>query len=317
MPPVAHVETTQGEAGGVLVTGATGFLGSYLCRELLARRAPFGIFVRSPERGRALVGDAASLQLGDVTDPTACDAAVRGHRAVVHLAAAADVSDPEVNRRVNVEGLTNVLQACRTHGVRRLLFVSSTCAGREHRDAYGETKLEGEALVREAGLEATILRPTMIYGRGSKEFEIFAGVVRHSPLVPLIGTGRNVIQPVFVGDAVQVMLEVLDNPTSIGQTYDLAGPAPIAFEDFVQAVARGCGRPRRRIVHVPPGPLLVAARLLGRVMTHVPLTVDQVMAFIQNTRVDLEPLKRDLGFTPLPLEVGLGRVLGPETGVAP
>lgn len=302
--------------GGLLVTGATGFLGGYVCRELRRRGIAFGAFVRSRDKAAWLSREGVPVHDGDVTDRDACVSALRSYDAVLHFAAAADVSDPEVNRRINVEGLANVLEACRSNGLRRFVFVSSTCAGRERRDAYGETKLEGEALVREAGLDATILRPTMIYGRGSKEFETFVRVVRHSPVVPLIGDGRNVIQPVFVADAVRVLCDVVTAASTVGRTYDLAGPEPVSFDDFVQEVARAQGRRRRTIVHLPPTPFLVVARLLGRLATHVPLTVDQVMAFLQNTRVDLGPLQRDLGFAPLPLEAGLSRVLGPGDGGA-
>jgi NADH dehydrogenase len=294
----------------ILVTGATGFLGGHLGREIRRRGLPFVAFARSRERARELQGHGVEVRFGELSDLEACRAAVRGIDVVVHLAAAADVSDPATNRRVNLEGLGHLLLACGESGVERFVFVSSTCAGRIRRDAYGETKLQGERLVRGAGLPFVILRPTMIYGPGSQEFETFVRVIRHSPVVPLIGSGRNRVQPVFVGDAVGVLLDLAESDVVLGRTYDLAGASSVTFDALVRLVASTLGVRRRLLLHVPSPPVLAAARLLGALFTHVPLTVDQVLAFVQDTAVDLEPLRRDLGFVPLTLEEGLPRVLG-------
>ncbi len=217
-----------------------------------------------------------------------------------------------MNRRVNVDGLANVIRACQRNGVAQFLFVSSTCAGRRIRDAYGETKLRGEELVRQSGLRFTILRPTMIYGRGSKEFDTFVGAIRWSPVVPLIGAGRSVVQPVYLGDAVAAILEVIGNPKTAGKTYDLAGATSVSIAGLVRLVCQTLGLRRRIILPVPVAPALLAARVLGRLMRHVPITVDQVMAFTQATVVDIEPLREDIGFAPKDLAEGLALALRGE-----
>ena len=293
----------------ILVTGATGFLGTHLGRELRRNDKPFAVFVRSLRKARLYQEAGVEICPGDLLDVSSCERATRGRDVVVHLAAAADVSDPRVNQRVNVEGLANLLAACRASGVGRFVFVSSTCAGRERRDAYGETKLQGEELVKRSGLAFAILRPTMIYGPGSQEFETFVRVIRSSPIVPLIGSGKSVIQPVYVGDALRVLLAVTESAAGLGKTYDLAGATPVTFDDFVQLIARTLGLRRRTLLHVPARPVLFAARLLGRALTHVPISVDQVLAFLQDTRVDIEPLRRDLGFVPRALDEGLALAL--------
>jgi nucleoside-diphosphate-sugar epimerase len=280
------------ESGRILVTGATGFLGGYLCREMLQRGMRFCAFARSKTKARHLLDFGIEVATGDLENAKAC-------------------GDAAVNERVNVGGLRNIVSACREQGVRRFVFISSTCAGRPRRDAYGETKRLGEEIVRESGLEFTILRPTMIYGAGSKEFATFVNVIRFSPIVPLIGSGRNVIQPVFVGDAVGAILDVLARTACVGRTYDLAGGTRVSFNAFVLLVRRTLGLGPRVVLHVPAPPMIAAARWLGRFAVHVPLTVDQVMAFIQDTQVDLMPLTRDIGFAPRGLEEGLRLALGP------
>ncbi len=293
----------------LLLTGASGFVGGHLARTLHARGVAFRALARSARNGEWFAAAGVPVVRGDLGDPGACREAVAGCSTVVHLAAAADVSDAAVNRRVNVAGLDNLLSAARAAGARHFVFVSSTCAGRERRDAYGETKRIGEGLVQAGGVPFTIVRPTMIYGTGSKEWDTFVGVIRRSPVVPILGTGRRVVQPVWIGDAVAA-LAALAGGEPQGRVFDLAGPAPISFDDLVHAVARALGV-RRRIVHVPVAPVLLLARALGRLSTHVPLTVDQVLAFTQDTQVDPGPLMREIAHTPLPIEVGLGREVRP------
>jgi nucleoside-diphosphate-sugar epimerase len=298
MPPVS--------AGPrVLVTGATGFLGWHLTREMSRRGWAYAVLARSAAKAQPFLEQGIEVARGDITDVAACERSLRGRDVVLHLAAAADVSDPELNRRVNVDGLRNLIGACRSNGVRRLLFVSSTCAGRRYRDAYGETKLQGEQLVRDSGLRFTILRPTMIYGRGSKEFDTFVRAIRLSPIVPLVESGRAQIQPVYLGDAVSALLEALHSPKADGRTYDLAGATSVSIAGLVRLVCQALGLRRRLILPVPVAPAVAAARALGRLMRHVPITVDQVLAFTQDTVVDLEPIRADLGFSPRSLADGL------------
>ncbi len=296
--------------GGLLLTGATGFFGRHLGLSLLERGVPYAALCRPTSDLTPLRRPGVAIHTGDLGDAGSLRRALEGRRAVVHLAGAADVSDPEENRRANVEGVRNLLEACRGAGVRRVVHFSSTCAGREKRDAYGETKLEGEKIVLAArDLEVTVFRPTMIYGEWSKEFLTFAGVVRRSPLTPILGTGKRVIRPVFVDDVVSLVLAALAEPRSVGKLYDVAGPEPISFDDFSRLVARLLGV-KRPIVHVPIAPALLGARLLGRLFEHPVINVDQVLAFDQDTAADISPAAEDLSFDPRPPEEGLRILFG-------
>lgn len=293
----------------ILVTGATGFVGRHLVDAMSRRGWDYAVMARSSRKASRLAERGIEVVEGDVTDPAACRRATDGRTTLVHLAAAADVSDPERNRQVNLIGLENMIRACRETGVRRVLHVSSTCAGRAIRDAYGETKRLGEELVRTSGLDFTILRPTMIYGRGSQEFDLFVRAIRWSPVVPLVASGRHLVQPVYLGDATAAILEVLGSPRCLGKTYDLAGGTPVSIRELVRLVCRTLDLRPRIILPVPVTPALLAARALGAMMRHVPITVDQVMAFAQDTVVDIGPLRDDVGFVPRDLLDGLALAL--------
>jgi len=293
-------------SGRVLVTGASGFVG----RELVPFLAERGHTVRAMVRQRSRAGglaDCADIVTGDLLDPESLRAACEGVQIVIHLAAVADSSDADLNQAVNVGGTRNLAEAARAAGVDRVVNFSSTCAGRTLRDAYGDSKRLAEHEL--VGLRVTHLRPAMIYGTGSKEWDLFVAVVRRLPAVPIPGTGRSVLRPVFVSDLLDLVGAVLDRDVSVGRTYDVAGPAPITTGELVEMVGQAQGR-RRRIIPLPAGPIVLAARVLGRLTERPFVNVDQVMAFLQDTVVDIEPARRDLGFDPRPLVEGLDELFG-------
>lgn len=293
----------------VVVTGATGFVGAYLVPALLEAGWSVRALARTLSKGVDLKRAGAELHRGDLLEPDSLRAALRGATAVVHLAAVADSSDGDLNHRVNVVGSANLVAACRAEGVARIVNVSSTCAGRDLQDAYGRSKLVAEAEFAGDDLQVTHLRPAMIYGHGSAEFDLFAAACKHAPRVPIPGNGRCVLRPVYVDDFVALVLRVLEREAAIGATYDVAGPDPIVIDDFVELLGRAQGR-RRKTLHVPARLAILGARVLGRVQQHPFINVDQVMAFLQDTVVDIDPARRDLGWDPRPIEVGLDELFG-------
>jgi NADH dehydrogenase len=292
----------------ILVTGASGFVGGYLVPELLRRGRAVRAMVRDPAKGERLKAAGAEIVKGDLLDPASLERAVQGCGSVLHLAAVADSSDRELNFRVNVVGTRNLGECCAKSGTYRVVNISSTCAGRRMRDAYGESKAQAEGELRPP-LRVTQLRPTMIYGHGSPEFDLFARAVRQLPRVPIPGDGRARLRPVFVGDFVELVVRVLDDERSVGRTYDVAGPETISFDEFVGTLGRAQGR-KRRTLHVPASLALLGARALGRAMRHPFVNVDQVMAFLQDTDVDIDPARRELGWDPRPLDEGLAELFG-------
>ncbi len=293
----------------VLVTGASGFVGLHLIPEMIRREIPVRGMVRKRARGAALEELGAELVEGDLLDPSSLARAVHGCSAVMHLAAVADSSDPDLNERVNVGGSRSLARAAQEAGALRIVNISSTCAGRRMQDAYGETKLRAEKEFDLDGLRVTHMRPAMIYGLGSKEFDLFAGVVRRAPRVPIPGDGTSRLRPVFVEDAVELLLRVLADDDAGARTYDVAGPETISFNEFIGAVGRAMGRTSKPL-HIPASVSLLGARILGRLMAHPPINVDQVMAFLQDTEVDIEPARRDFGWDPRPLDEGLAELFG-------
>ncbi len=293
--------------GTVLITGASGFVGLHLARRLRREGIPCRALVRATSSSGPLRALGVPLAVGDLTRPSTLDDALEGCEAVVHLAGAADVADPVVNHRVNVDGSANLGRACERAGVARVVHFSTNCALRELRDAYGESKRQGEQALASCDLDLRIFRPTMIYGEGSKEFTTFVRTVGRSPFVPVPGSGKHLLRPVFVDDVIDATVTALTRHGLGGRAYDIVGPTALPFDELIARVASEIGV-RRRPVHFPLSLCLLGARILGKLWTHPPVVPDQVLAFAQDTRGDLGPPSRDLDWEPVDVETGLRRL---------
>jgi nucleoside-diphosphate-sugar epimerase len=299
--------------GPIAVTGATGFVGKYLVPALIQRGNPVRALARKAGRARAIERAGASIVVGNLLDPPSLERLVGGCAAVIHMAAVADSSNPQLNHDVNVIGSRNLVSACQAQGVPRIINISSTCAGRPLRDAYGQSKLEAEAeFTGKAGLVTTHLRPTMIYGHGSKEFDLFAAVAGKLPRVPIPGDGSALLRPVFLDDFIDLMLRVLDSEVEADRSFDIAGPETVPVNEFIELLARVQGS-RARALPVPAAAAIAGARLLGRFQRHPFINVDQVMAFLQDTLVDIQPARNQLLWDPRPLEEGLAELFGDDS----
>jgi dihydroflavonol-4-reductase len=265
----------------VLITGGTGFLGSHLCRRLLAEAHRVRVLARPTSNGAHLDGLGVERVLGDVTDATSVQTAVHGQDWVIHAAACLSYwgRNTEQHRRVNVGGTRHVAQACRELGVRRLVHISSVAAvgipdepGRPADEAfpfnldgsglsYHCSKRDAETVVLEEvarGLDAVIVNPASIFGpyrpcyRGAE----MLAKVRRGRVVPYFTGG---LCAVHVSDVVEGTLAALERGTS-GQRYILGGEN-LTYHSLVKRTARAMGL-RRWPVPVPALVTGLAARTL-------------------------------------------------------
>jgi len=209
----------------VLVTGASGFIGTALAPRLAAAgHVPRLLFRRPPNPVPATPGE---IVQGDLAEPATLGAAVAGAEAVVHLGAATSGGrlDPAVAYRVNVGGATALIEAARAAGCTRIVVMSTQHVHLPRPGHYGLTKRMADRLFLASGLEATILRPSLVYGPGARGvFVKLAGLVRRLPVIPVIGPGTWHLRPVFLDDLIDLVVATLARPELAGRTYDVAAP---------------------------------------------------------------------------------------------
>lgn len=297
----------------VVVTGASGFIGTALIPRLVAAGHLPRLIVRQPPA--APPPPPVEVMAGDLTSPANLRAAMVGADAVVHLGAATSAGrlDPAVAYRVNVGGATALIEACRAAGCRRVVVLSTQHVHLPRCGTYGRTKRIADALFAGSGLEVTILRPSLVYGPGSRGvFVKLARLVRRLPVIPVVGPGTWHLRPLYLDDLVTLIVETLARPDVSGRTYDVGGAERVTYNGFLAAICAALGRPCRR-VHIPLTLGFALAWLFERALANPPLTVDNVYGSLLDVPCDLRALMRDFHPTLTPLAVGLHRTFAEAT----
>jgi NADH dehydrogenase len=294
----------------VLVTGASGFIGSALVPRLVAAGHAPRLFLRRPPRQAP--APPIDVALGDLTDPPTLRRAVAGVDAVVHLGAATSAgrTDPAMAYRVNVGGASALVEACRAGGCRRLVAVSTQHVHLPRPGAYGRTKRIADAIFLRSGLDVTVLRPSLVYGAGGQGvFARIAALAEKLPVIPVVGPGQWHLRPVWVEDLVGVILQTLARPETIGRTYDVGGLERVTYDEMLAGICAALGKPCRPL-HLPVPLCFVLAWLLERVLANPPLTTENVHGALVEAPCDLSALERDLRPAITPFAEGLRRTLG-------
>jgi len=175
---------------------------------------------------------------------------------------------------VQAEGAGTIARAAAEAGVKSLVHVASIGADPGSASAYARAKGDGETAVLAAFPEATILRPSVLFGPEDDFFNRFAEMSRFAPALPLIGGGRTCFQPVYVGDVAAAVMKALAEPACRGKVYELGGPKVYSFKELLQIMLQVIGR-RRALVNLPFGIARLQAAFM-ELLPVPPLTRDQV-----------------------------------------
>lgn len=287
----------------ILLTGATGTVGSALLRRLTSDGRPVRCLVRDPNR---LTDQRVRVQiaLGDLANPSSFRNALRGVETVVHLAAAIRDQPRTSIEELNGLATLRLVRAAERAGVRRFVLFSALGARRHSRTRFFRSKALAEEAVTRSGLEATVFRPSIVYAPGDPWLTLLNRLA-WLPAVPVSGAGRARFQPIWAEDVAAAVLAALDGARS-GE-YELAGPEVLTYDDIVRVSLRAAGR-RRRLLHVP---LPAVRAVLGGAERVVGPPVfatweeAQLMEETMVTRRGTADAER-LGVSPLPMSAVLG-----------
>jgi NADH dehydrogenase len=288
----------------VTIFGGSGFVGRHTVRALAQAGWRIKVATRNPHAGFFLrpLGTVGQIDFvkADISDPEQVAAALRGADAAVNLCGILFQKGQSFHA-VQAQGAENIARAAAAAGVRALVQVSAIGADARSASAYAVSKAQGEAAVRAAFPSAVILRPSIIFGPEDGFFNKFADLARYLPMLPLVGGGKTLFQPVFVGDVAAAIVKALDDPAAHGHTYELGGPMIYSFRQLMEIVLKETGR-RRVLVPVP----FLLASWQGVVLQLMPnplLTLDQVRLLKTDNIVAKTALGlSDLGIVPTSVE---------------
>ena len=281
--------------GVVTLFGGSGFIGSQAVRALARRGWRIRVAVRNPVLAIEIqpLGDPGQIQFMrcDITNPADVAQAVRGADAVVNLVGVLhDAGGKRGFDAVHTEAAKTIAEAAKAAGVERLVQISAIGADAASSSAYGRTKAQAEAAVRDVYPDAVILRPSLVFGAGDGFLNRFAAMATMAPALPLIGGGETRFQPVYVGDVAEAIARGVTRADAAGRTYELGGPSLYTFREVLELVRRETGRDRMLvsvpfIVAKPLGSLLQLSRFVGLTP---PLTRDQVLMLEKDNVVDAD-----------------------------
>jgi uncharacterized protein YbjT (DUF2867 family) len=263
------------ERATTLVTGGTGFVGPHVVHALRARGTPVRALVRNPARATRLTAWGVELATGDVTDPASLRAACEGVTTVVHLVAIIR-GRPADFERVMAEGTRNVVAAAQEAGAQRFVLASALGLDERSKDRvpYFAAKWEMERAVSESGLDHVIFRPSFVFGRDGGVLPTFKRLARLTPVTPIVGSGEQRIQPIWVEDVAAYFAAAVDKPEAANRTFEIGGPDVVTWNEMWERLKRTL-RVRRPSVHVPMGLMRAQAVVLER-LPNPPVTRDQL-----------------------------------------
>jgi uncharacterized protein YbjT (DUF2867 family) len=288
----------------ILLTGATGTVGTALLRRLTAEGRPVRALVRDQRR----LGDQrvrVQIALGELADPPSFRNALRGVDTVVHLAASIRDQPRGSIEELNALATLRLLRAAERAGVERFVFFSAMNATHHSRTRFFRAKALAEEAVEESPLATTVFRPSIVYSPGDPWLTLL-GRLSRLPAMPVSGSGRALYQPVWAEDVAGAVMAALSNGGS--GSYELAGPDVLSYDDIVRTVLRTSHR-RRRLVHVPLPIVRASLHVLRRVGG------PKVFATWEEAELMEEPMTTErgtadiekLGVSPLPMPAVLGK----------
>ena len=280
----------------VLVTGATGFLGRRVVAELQERHHEVRCLVRTPGRERVFPPRSVDVQYGNVLEPEALARAFHGVEAVVHLVGIIRRRKRLNYDQVNRQGVANVAAAAKQAGVKQFVLVSAIGATNNRSYPYLFSKWQGEQEVAASGLPYTIIQSSIMFGEGDEFLNTIAAMVRVAPVAPVVGSGRNRLQPIAVEDMARCVATSVDREDLKGKTIEVGGPQQLSYNEILAIVARTL---RKRVfrLHIPVWIMYILAVGM-RVLPRPPLTIDQLRLLPIRNVAEPDVVEKNFGFTP-------------------
>jgi nucleoside-diphosphate-sugar epimerase len=282
----------------ILVTGATGFTGSYVVPLLLQQQAQICCLVRESSDTSVLPAERIEFVYGDLNNPVVVEQALQEIDVLVHIASLGSGHAREI---------VNAAVGAR---VQRAIFVSTTAIFTSLDAPSKSVRLAAEANIRRSGLAYTILRPTMIYGSiRDRNMCRLIRYLKRWPVIPIFGSGEYLQQPVYVEDVAAAVLQAISTDGTIGQAYNIPGATALTYNQVIDTIGKLLGGPVWKI-HVPMAPIVTGLRAVERLAFPLPIKAEQIQRMNEDKAFSWEESKRDFGYQPHSFAEGIRLELG-------
>lgn len=277
----------------VFVTGATGFTGSRTVPLLLERGWEVHCLVRESSDRSVLPQAEIHWHPGNLENMGSLTEAMQGCDTLVNIAS------------LGFGHAENIVKAAQTAGIQRAIFISTTAIFTKLNSQSKRTRLAAEAAIQNSDLDYTILRPTMIYGsqRDRNMFRLIR-LLRRFPLIPIFGKGNHLQQPVFVDDVANAILQCLDQPKTIGKSYNIAGKNALTYNEVIDTITAIMDRKIYNL-YLPDKIVVKFLRLLEKMKVPFPIKAEQVKRLNENKDFSYEEARIDFNYQPRSFDEGI------------
>jgi NADH dehydrogenase len=298
----------------VFVTGATGFVGGAIVQQLQQEGHSVRMLVRNKSLGETGQRSGAEIHAGNVLDAESLRGALKGIDAVIHLVGIISEVGQSTFENIHVRGTANVVLAAKEQGVKRFVHMSALGTRANAVSRYHKTKWEAQEIVRGSGLEFAIFRPSLIFGPRDMFVNLFAKIIRRSPIVPILGRRDAKFQPVAIETVAGAFVKSLTEIRAVGQTFDLAGPETLTMSEIIDRILAVMKRKRLK-VHMPAVMAGIQAAFLELLFTKIlrkapPLNRDQLIMLTEDNVGNARPANELFGLRPVPFRDGIALYLG-------
>ena len=292
----------------IALIGGAGFVGAHVAEQLIRHGAHISIATRRREGHKAtlLPLPAAELVETDIHHAGKLEQFLAGHDAVISMVGILHGSR-DAFEKAHVQLTGKLIAACKSQGIRRIIHISALGASESGPSDYLQTKGKAERLLRDSGLDVTILRPSVIFGAGDSFLTLFAKLTAALPVLPLSGANTR-FAPVWVEDVARAVQVCLDERASIGRTLELAGPCSYTLRQLVEYCA-ALGGHHCTVVALPESLAMLQAGLMELLPGTPPMSRDNVRS-LRVDNVSQQPFPAVLGFRPAALEAVAPLYLG-------
>lgn len=277
----------------ILLTGATGFLGEFVLNELVNKGHEVTCFVRKSSVLDTIKKLNVNYVYGEMDDYNSICQALKGKDALINIAS------------LGFNHAPNIVDACIEEGVKRTIFVSTTGIFTKLNPMSKSIRLEAERLIIESGLGYTIVRPTMIYGT-PKDRNMWRLIryIQRIGLIPILGSGTYLQQPVYVKDLANVIVEAYERPVSVNKSYNISGAKALTYNDIIDITARAVGKKVIK-VHIPMNISYFLLKGYEKISKKPKIKAEQVLRLNEHKDFSYDEAKLDLGYSPVSFEEGI------------